>query len=235
MQIRTAGTIRVSAMLLVGSLAACTVDNQVAPPLVGPSTTAFSLTLTPLTERMPRDGATQTIVTLTARDEIANVALPGQRVALASLPFTATLSVYEVTTGSDGRAMFTVTAPPPEGSAEGIIVVATPVGGAVAGLGARSLTIPLIATDGLVARFVLNPSQPRVNEPVTFDASGSKVEPGTAITSYSWSFGDGTFLTTTSATFNKIYSDARTFAVVLTVVDSQGRSISTAKNVTVVQ
>jgi len=234
MQIKTAGMWGLCAMVLAGSLAACSVDNQVAPPLAGPSTTAFSLTLTPLTARMPRDGATQTVVTLIARDEIANTPVAGQSVALASLPFTATLSANEVTTASDGRAMFTVTAPPPEGLASDIIIVATPVGGATAGLGTRSLTIPLIETDGLVARFTVNPSQPRVNQAVTFDASGSKVEPGTAITSYLWSFGDGTIFTTASTTVSHAYGDTRPFAVVLTVTDSQGRSRSTAKNITVV-
>ena len=235
MQIMTAGTCRIGALvLLAGSVAACSLDNQVAPPLDGPSTTAFSLTLTPLTDRMPHDGATQTVVTLIARDEIASAPVTGQRVTLTSLPFTATLSVNEVTTAADGRATFTVTAPPPEVDSTNIIVVATPVGGAFAGIGTRSLTIPLIGSDGLVARFIVNPSQPGVNQTVTFDASGSKVEPGTAITTYSWSFGDGTSATSTAPTFNRTYDEARTYAVVLTVADSSGRTATTAKNITVV-
>ena len=233
MQIMRAGMWRIGALVVLAGSLGCA-DSQVAPPLAGPSTTAFSLTMTPLTDRMPRDGATQTVVTLTARDEIASTPVPGQRVALNALPFTATLSASEVTTAADGLAMFTVTAPPPEAGSGSIIVVATPVGGAVAGLGSRSLTIPLIDTDGLVARFVVTPSQPRVGQTVTFDASGSRVEPGTAITTYSWSFGDGTAATTTAATFSKSYSEARTYAVVLTVTDSSGRSATTAKNVTVV-
>ena len=235
MQIRTARTWRIGALvLLAGSFGACSLDSQVAPPLTGPSTTAFSLTLTPLTDRMPRDGATQTVVTLTARDEIASAPVTGQRVALTSLPFTATLSVNEVTTAADGRAMFTVTAPPPEEGSTNIIVVATPVGGAVAGIGTRALAIPLIETDGLVARFVVNPSLPGVNQTVTFDASGSRVEPGTAITMYSWSFGDGTSATSTGATFSTTYDEARTYAVVLTVEDTRSRTATTAKNITVV-
>jgi PKD repeat protein len=234
MDISKTGMWRVVALvLLAGTVAACA-DSQGPPPLAGPSTTAFSLTMTPLTEFMPRDGATQTVVTLTARDEIASTPVPGQRVALNALPFTATLSANEVTTSADGLAMFTVTAPPPEAGSANVIVVATPVGGAVAGLGSRSLTIPLIDTDGLVARFIVDPTQPRVNQTVTFDASGSRVEPGTAIATYAWSFGDGTSATSTQPTLTKSYGDARTYAVVLTVTDSGGRSATTAKNVTVV-
>jgi hypothetical protein len=235
MQTRTAEMWRVGAMLLMaGSFAACMVDKQEAPAVSGPSTSAFSLTLTPMAERLPRDGATQTIVTLSARDEISSTVLPAQRVALSSVPFEATLSTAEVTTGTDGRAMFSVTAPPATAPDEQIVIFATPVGGASDRLAPRQVAIPLIETQGIVARFTVNPAQPRVGQTVTFDASGSTVEPGAVITNYSWSYGDGGSEATNQATRNHVYSESKTYAVILTITDNRGRTSSTAKNILVV-
>jgi PKD repeat protein len=64
----------------------------------------------------------------------------------------------------------------------------------------------------------------------SFDGTGSSVASGT-ITGYSWNFGDGG--TSTSSTPTHTYGSAGTYAVSLTVTDSNGDVNTVTKNVTV--
>ncbi|HYD03402.1 MAG TPA: PKD domain-containing protein, partial [Alphaproteobacteria bacterium] len=59
-----------------------------------------------------------------------------------------------------------------------------------------------------------------LNEPITFNASGSQSSLG--IVSYRWDFGDGTVVTTTSPTLNHTYRSIGWFVVTLTVTDAGG-------------
>jgi hypothetical protein len=59
--------------------------------------------------------------------------------------------------------------------------------------------------------------------PTKFNASSSSSPVGT-IVSYTWKFGDGTTATTTHPKISHTYATAGTFAVTLTVVNSQGTS-----------
>src|SRR5262245_20562303 len=109
MQIRTAGTWRVSAMLLLaGSLGACTVDKQEAPPLAGPSAGGQSLSLSASPDRIAHNGAAQSVITVAMNDD-AGRPLSGQRISVSTNAGTS--SHADVVTGGDGRATFTVTAP----------------------------------------------------------------------------------------------------------------------------
>jgi len=83
-----------------------------------------------------------------------------------------------------------------------------------------------------VASFTYKPPNPRVNETVTFDASGSYDSDG-QIVSYSWSFGDG--LTGEGKIATHSYSKEGNYKVTLTVVDNDGRSSSTSKTLTVLR
>ncbi len=81
-----------------------------------------------------------------------------------------------------------------------------------------------------VASFTFTPTEPRVNETVTFDASTS-YHPNGTIETYMWIFGDGhlgTGVTTTHA-----YSTRGTYTAALTVVDTEGRGDVMFKTVTV--
>src|SRR6187397_365718 len=100
MQTMTAGLWRAGATLLVaGSLAACTVDKQEAPSLIGPGGSAQSLTLTASPDRVAHNGSAQSVVTLTMTDE-AGQPLAGHRVSVSASSGAA--SSNEVVTGSDG-------------------------------------------------------------------------------------------------------------------------------------
>src|SRR5688572_23220162 len=86
--------------VLAAGLAACGVDGQEAPSLIGPSGFAQSVTLTATPDRLPRDGTSQSVVTLTVRNA-SGQPVAGQRVTLGAS--AGTLSQGEVVTGSDGR------------------------------------------------------------------------------------------------------------------------------------
>ncbi|MCC5841827.1 MAG: PKD domain-containing protein [Opitutales bacterium] len=74
-----------------------------------------------------------------------------------------------------------------------------------------------------LARFVAFPTIPQRNQPVTFDASFSSDPDGT-IVSYTWDFGDGTTVTTASATTTHTFAAASIHEVHLTVTDNEGNS-----------
>ena len=90
--------------------------DQDAPPLTGPSEFSQSITLTVSPDVLPQDGASQSLVTVTARDSssqpIRNLALRAEtRVGGVPVEF-GSLSARSIATGSDGKATLVYTAPP---------------------------------------------------------------------------------------------------------------------------
>src|SRR5205823_1199961 len=65
-------------------------------------------------------------------------------------------------------------------------------------------TIKIVA-DKPTARFTAQRSKPTVGETVKFDGSASSDADGDAITSYQWSFGDGSTLTTSTPSTTHAY------------------------------
>lgn len=72
-----------------------------------------------------------------------------------------------------------------------------------------------------VSLFIYGPSEPFVNETVTFDASDSYDSDG-SIVSYSWDFGDDTNATEAEPITNHAYTNAGMFTVTLNVTDNDG-------------
>ncbi|MEM2779874.1 MAG: PKD domain-containing protein [Candidatus Bathyarchaeia archaeon] len=89
-----------------------------------------------------------------------------------------------------------------------------------------SKPIDILPPSGPTASFTWFPTQPYVNQTVTFDASTSL--PGwngtqpTPIVSYRWNFGDGNTTTTSSPIINHAYKLEGNYTVTLTVTDSRG-------------
>jgi PKD repeat protein len=82
-----------------------------------------------------------------------------------------------------------------------------------------------------MASFTYSPSQPKVGESVSFDASSSS-DPDGSIVKYEWNFGDGG--TGSGRIAYHSYSSARSYTVTLKVTDNDGLTNSTSKAVTVV-
>lgn len=81
-----------------------------------------------------------------------------------------------------------------------------------------------------VACFSFSPSQPKVRDNVTFDASCSH-DPDGWIVSYSYNFGDGA--TAVGKRVTHSYSKAKTYTVCLTVTDNKGATNKACKDINV--
>jgi PKD repeat protein len=220
---------------------ACTMKNQDAPPLTGPSELSQSIGITVSPDVLPQDGASQSFVTITARDAnaqpIRNLTLRTEtRVGGTPVDF-GTLSARSVVTGSDGKATLVYTAPPsPAISPDAFLVVdivVTPFGTDFNNSSQRSAGIRLvpqgtvIPPGDLVPSFTFVPTGPTENQTVLFDASAST---GT-IVDYAWDFGDGD--RGSGRTAEHAYRTAGTYVARLTISDSFGRTATASQSVTV--
>src|SRR5258705_12842180 len=92
---------------------ACGLEKQTQPSLIGPAQTGLAINMTATPDQLPRDGSSQSVVTVTARDAEGR-AIAGQRLSVTlgtNAPQGAALSTPEVVTNSNGQATFTVQAP----------------------------------------------------------------------------------------------------------------------------
>jgi len=224
-------------------MAACTMHNQEAPTLAGPSElgTAVQVSLSP--DVLPTDGGSQSLVTIMAFDAngqpLRNLSLRTEIHVNGVAADFGTLSARNVVTDVNGKATLVYTAPKITGSVDtGTIVevLATPVGNNFANAASSSATIRLVPTgvvqppDGMQPNFTFTPSTPTQGQAVFFESTstGSSVNP---IVAYSWDFGDGGTATGTTATHT--FSAPATYFVKLTTFDASGRSAFTTKSVTV--
>ena len=114
----------------------------------------------------------------------------------------------------------------------------------LSGSGASPTVVSLNLTDPIVvkassdlppvASFTATPSAPHVDEPVSFDASGSH-DPDGSVTKFEWDFGgDGVFdRTTTTPTTTYTYASSGAKKVTLRVTDDQGATSTSTVTVNV--
>lgn len=165
-----------------------------------------------------------------------------------------TLSARTAVTDASGVARTTYTAPPmPAGGNTGngcngvpgqcVAIVATTTDSTAASssgaIASGATTIALVPPGVILppagtptASFVITPQPVSQSTPVTFDASAST--PGTnatSITSYAWSFGDGT--SGSGKTVSHTFNTAASFQVTLTVTNDRALSASTTQIVQV--
>lgn len=81
-------------------------------------------------------------------------------------------------------------------------------------------TLALVITKAPIAEFTFSPSEPTVNQIVTFDASASH-DPDGSVANYTWNFGDSTYLGH-GAVVTHGYTKEGTYNVTLTVTDNKG-------------
>ena len=234
----------VAAALTLGS--ACTMKNQEAPPLSGPSEYATSIAISTAPDVLTQDGASQSLITITARDTnsapIRNLSMRADITVGGVHADFGSLSARNLVTGSDGRASLVYTAPaaPSVSVDNGTIVdiVITPVGTDYGNTTSRTASIRLVPPgsvappDGLKPNFTFTPSAPVDSQTVLFDASGSTSAAGNPIVSYSWNFGDGG--RGSGVTAGHSYTTAGSYVATLTISDAFGRSAQKSANVVVV-
>ena len=224
--------------VVVGALltSACGLENQAQPSLIGPADLGLSITMTASPDQLPRDGSSQSVITLSARNP-QNQPIAGERLSLSlsGAPTGAAISQSEVTTNSQGTATFTVTAPSQGSTGNSIVVVATPVGTNADNARARVLSIIVNPANAAAptAAFTFSPTTPEIGQLVTFDASTTTDE-GVACTScaFTWDFGsDGI---STGRIVTHTFTSAGSFIVRLTAVDSTGSASRVAQQTVVV-
>jgi chitodextrinase len=233
-----------AALALLGATA-CTVHKQETPDLAGPSEYGTSIGLAVTPDILTQDGASQSMVTVTALDAnsqpVRNLSLRAEINVGGIYADFGSLSARSLLTNDQGRATFVYTAPPspPVATDDGTVVtiVVTPIGTDYGNSSARAAQIRLVPPgsvappDGLKPAFTFVPAQPLDNQPVLFDASASTAAVGNGIASYSWSFGDGGH--GSGVTASHAYDSAGTYVATLTITDVAGRSASKSQSVTV--
>jgi PKD repeat protein len=231
----------VTAASLIALASACTMKNQDAPPLTGPSELDQSIVVSVSPDLLPQDGASQSLVTVTARDAnaapIRNMSLRAETWVGGTPVDFGSLSARSIVTGSDGRATLVYTAPPsPAVSPDNFLIVSvvvTPLGTDFSNSSPRSASIRLvpqgvvIPPGDLQPAFTFTPTSPTDNQTVLFDASTSK---GT-IADYQWNFGDGDRASGVTASHQ--YDTPGTYVATLTIVDPFNRPASISKSIIV--
>jgi PKD repeat protein len=230
-------------------ITACTVHKQDTPSLTGPSEfgTAIGVAISP--DVLTQDGASQALVTVTARDSngqpLRSLSLRAEIVVGGASTDFGSLSARNVVTDSNGRATLTYTAPPSpvfnQDSGTQVQIVVTPVGTN------SGSTLPSYASLRLVPPGVVGPppsalrpdfvaTAATVGNPVSFqatvvDASGNDAT--SQVVSYQWTFCDGSASgRNVSHTFSQVRSSCN---VSLTITDQLGRTQTTTHSITIGQ
>ena len=222
-------------ILAAGVWAGCSLDDPSAPALTSPSGFSTAVTLTAFPDNLPRDGSSESIVTVTVRDA-SNRPVSGQRLSVATNIGSVTES--EVETNDDGDATFAFIAPESSvpGSAARISVI--PLGGNADRAIARTVDVILTGAANLTAptpSFTMSPAAPVLRQSVVLDASATTDESVVCADSctYSWNF-DGE-ATATGRIVTYQFLAIRTYPITLTVTDAQGSSATLTQNLVVTQ
>jgi len=230
-------------------ITACTVHKQETPSLTGPSEfgTAIAVAISP--DVLTQDGASQALVTVTARDSngqpFRNLNLRAEIVVGGASTDFGALSARNVVTDSNGRATLTYTAPPTpvfnQDIGTQVQIMVTPIGNN------SGNTLPSFASLRLVPPGVVGPppsalrpdfvaTAATVGNPVSFqatvvDASGNDAT--SQVASYQWTFCDGSASgRNVSHTFTQVRSSCN---VSLTITDQLGRTQTTTHAITIGQ
>jgi PKD repeat protein len=229
-------------------LAGCTVKDIDQPALAGPSTLATSISLKASPDTLIQDGASQSLITITALDAEGrpkNIPLRADITIDGIVQDYGRLSTKQpITNGTP----LVYTAPPTSSLATGqvaqtVTILVTPTDGSAfdrRGEIARQVDIRLVpqgiilpTNPNLVAAFTVTPDSPQAFQTATFDAStttNAGVSCGPSC-SYAWNFGDGT--TSAGISTTHAFRTVATFPVTLTATDARGASTVLTRSVTV--
>jgi PKD repeat protein len=239
-------------ILVLTAAAACTVHKQEAPSLTGPSELGTSIVVQVSPDVLAQDGASQSLVTITARD--ANGQPKGNLALRADVSVNGTivegtlgtLSARSVTTDGSGHATLTYTAPAlPQGvpvPAGTVQIEVTPVGSDFGNSTSRTASVRLILPPGVGGvppctinpnlKITLTPSAPTDHQDVIFDASFATA-PSASIVSYVWQFSDGG--SGSGRTTQHAFDSPGSASATVTATDAVGSSVCNSVAFTVAQ
>jgi len=230
-----------ASLLSVAALAAsCTMKNQEAPPLTGPSEFGTSVTVSVTPDVLALDGASRSVVNVMVRNSagqpLPNLSMRADLYVDGVLADFGELSAKSLVSGPDGRATLVYTAPASNAGVESLIDIAvTPIGTSAGNHQSVSARIRLVPTGirlppiNMVPAFVFTPTAPAQGQTVLFDAQTSTG----GISRYRWDFGDGA--TAQGVTVSHAYSELGTYFVRLTLEDAAGRTTSISRSIAVGQ
>lgn len=227
---------RSMAVALAASLwtAGCTLEDATAPTMTAPSEFGLSVTVSASPDQLPRDGSSQSLVTVLVRDASGRP-VSGQRLSVSS--DAGTVSQSQVVTNSDGRATFFFIAPDASTGVNEAVVRVLPVGGEVQNVITRTVTILLggTSTTAPTARFTKSSETSILGQDVVFDATDSLDEGVRCLDActYLWDFGGEA--TRSGRIVSYAFRAVRTYPVRLTVTDRAGSIGTSTQNVTVSQ
>jgi PKD repeat protein len=219
--------------------ASCTMKNQEAPPLTGPSGFGTSVNVSVSPDVLLQDGASQSMVSVLVfgpdSRPLANVPLTAEIWVDGQVVDLGALSARSLVTNSAGKATLVYTAPRDVGGEAVVEIAITAVGTNFGSHKPQVARIRLVPTGirlppvNLTPSFTFTPSNPAQGQTVVFDAQAST---GNA-TQFRWEFGDGSSGSGITATH--AYSDLGSFIVRLTLVDAAGRTVSVSRSISVGQ
>jgi hypothetical protein len=241
MRLLTLWAIAIAAVL---SSAACTMNQTEVPPLTGPSTFATAVTVSANPDVInlglsTKSAGQSSLIIVKVFDDKgqpkANQALRLDTVVNGILEDCGNLQARNLTTDVNGQASTLFTAPGipvplPECTTfvigDEVTIRATPVGTNAQGSHFSSTSVRLVSPTfitpigGLVVNFTISPITAKIFQSVTFSDAGSS-SPGHTITSYQWTFGDGTSKSGSSVTHD--FGAAGEYNVTLAITDDIGQ------------
>jgi len=227
-----------AALCAVAVLGGCTVKDQPAPGLGGPSGFGLSLGLTASPDIIQRDGTSTSRIAVVARDESGaavqrQVILTTDAGRLSSNSDSVTTTTVTTTTDVNRPVTVDFIAPNRNESVEVVTIRASAVGSDYANSREASLNIRVLGPGVPVARFTVTPEVPAPGAQAVFDGSTSTVGFGANLVSYVWTFGDGD--SAQGAIVAKQFDSAGTYPVTLRVTDDLGRIATRTIAVTVLE
>ena len=235
---RTSHLCVMAALCAMAVLGGCTVQDQPAPGLAGPSGFGLSLGLTASPDVIQRDGTSISRIAVVARDESGaavqrQVILTTDAGRLSSNSDSVTTTTVTTTTDVNRPATVDFIAPNRNESVEVVTIRASAVGSDYANSREASLNIRVLGPGVPVARFTVTPEVPAPGAQAVFDGSASTVGFGANLVTYVWNFGDGD--SAQGAIVTKQFDSAGTYPVTLRVTDDLGRIATRTIAVTVLE
>ena len=239
-------------MLVFAAAAAqggCSLNDQAAPPLAGPSELALAVNLVANPDVITQDGRSQSQVVISLRtasgQSAPNIPVRIEIQVSGVITDYGRLSSKNLVTGSDGRAFVTYTAPPASADPVDlhtlVSIVVTPSGQDARTSVGRSVDIRLVPPGVIlppagtpIPSFTFSPANPSEFQTVHFvgasnDGGSPPIDNSSTIVQWSWNFGDGTLGSGQNASHT--FEVQGNFNVTLTVTTDRGRSATTAPQV----